>query len=114
MFQVTDTARDEINKVMTSEQGKDNYLIIYFQGQSCSGPSLGMALDSSTENLEAVEHNGITAYIDPQLHAFLKDQGGIRVDYLSNQESGQAGYIIRTGRQADGTACGGCSCGSEE
>ncbi len=114
MFQVSDAARDEINKVMTSEQGQGNHLIIYFQGQSCSGPSLGMALDSSTENLEAVEHNGITAYIDPQLNAFLKDQGGIRVDFITNSDASQAGYVIRTGRQADGTACGGCSCGGEQ
>ncbi len=32
MLNVTDTARDELQKVLASDQAKDNHLVIYFQG----------------------------------------------------------------------------------
>jgi hypothetical protein len=32
MLQVTDAARDELLKVLASDQAKNNHLVIYFQG----------------------------------------------------------------------------------
>jgi Fe-S cluster assembly iron-binding protein IscA len=67
-----------------------------------------MALEGSVANLDKVESNGITAYIDPNLNAYMKQLGGISVDY-TNSNPGQTGYLIRPGNQADKSACGGCT-----
>lgn len=32
MLEITDSARDELQKVLASDQAKDNHLVIYFQG----------------------------------------------------------------------------------
>ncbi len=67
-----------------------------------------MALEGSVANLDKVESNGITAYIDPKLHAYMKQLGGVSVDYVE-RGPGQAGYSIRPGAQAGESACGGCT-----
>lgn len=110
MFTVSDSARNEIKKVLASKASSDGHLVIYFQGQGCAGPSLGMALDGNNDGLETIESNGITAYIDPRLNEYLAEHGGIDIDYQVHEESGGAGYLIQTGKQASGESCGGCSC----
>lgn len=109
MFDVSEKASQELTKVLGSDQAEGKSLIIYFQGHGCSGPVLGMALDQETEEMETIECNGIKAFIDPNLHKFLNEHGGIKVDYV--EQEGQAGYTIRTAKQADGSSCDGCSCG---
>jgi hypothetical protein len=66
-----------------------------------------MALDESTDGLEKLDSNGITAYIDPALSKELSKLGDIQVDYIIN-EFGQSGYTVRVGEP--GTGCAGCSC----
>lgn len=110
MLVISDTARDELQKVMASEQAKDAHLVIFFQGQACSGPVLGMALEAKVENMDKIEANGIEAYIDPRLNEYLSNLGGVNIDFVS-RDGGESGYMIRTGKQVDGSACGGCSCG---
>ncbi len=63
-----------------------------------------MALDESTDGLENLEANGISAYIDPKLHVELKKIGDINIDYVV--QPGGAGYTIRAGEPSD---CGGCT-----
>ena len=110
MFVISDTARDELQKVLASDQAKEQHLVIYFQGQGCSGPVLGMALEANVTTMDKIEANGIEAYIDPRLNEHLETFGGINIDYIS-KETGESGYLVRTGAQVDGSACGGCSCG---
>jgi len=66
---------------------------------------LGLALDESIENLENIESNGVSAYIDPKLMEMLKSEGNISVDFVSM--NGNEGYSVRVGDPKD---CGGCSC----
>lgn len=77
---------------------------------------MGMTLDESSEDLDKLESNGITAFIDPKVLVYLEQFGAINIDYVS--QNGQSGYMVKVGAAscgpdsgADGAA-GGCSgCG---
>ena len=64
-----------------------------------------MALDESTANLEQLESNGITAYIDPRLKEHLVKVGNINVDYITSEMG--SGYKIKVGEE-DCSPSGGC------
>jgi Fe-S cluster assembly iron-binding protein IscA len=68
-----------------------------------------MALDESKDQLEALESNGITAYIDPRLKEQLDQMGDIYVDY-QDHGIGARGFSIRVGQDGDCSAkgCEGC------
>ena len=66
-----------------------------------------MALDGSTDSLDRLESNGIVAYIDPNLNAYMKKLGGVSIDYVVTPD-GAAGYTIRAGQPPD-PQCGGCT-----
>jgi len=67
-----------------------------------------MALDESTENLQEIESNGVTAHIDPGLYEQLQQVGAINIDYVANQY-GQSGYRISVGDGDCSTkGCKGC------
>lgn len=66
-----------------------------------------MTLDESTEGLEKLESNNITAYIEPKLLQFLNSNGNIVVDYRSSNYGG--GYTITVGENNCSDSCsGGC------
>ncbi len=71
-----------------------------------------MALEESVDGLEELEANGVTAYIDPNLKAFLNQFGEVNVDYVDNG-LGSRGFTVRVGAGAsDCSSCGpdsGCS-----
>jgi Fe-S cluster assembly iron-binding protein IscA len=54
-----------------------------------------MALDESTDGLEELNSNGVTAYIDPKLHEYLARIGDIKIDFVTNEMG--SGYMIRIG-----------------
>jgi hypothetical protein len=65
-----------------------------------------MALDESTNGMDKLESNGVTAYIDSQLNKQLASMGDINVDYIFN-ESGPSGYRIVIGEsKCDSGQCG--------
>jgi Fe-S cluster assembly iron-binding protein IscA len=67
-----------------------------------------MALDESTENLERLESNGITAYIDARLKEHLVKVGSINVDFITSEMG--SGYRIKVGDDDCSTGgCEGCS-----
>ncbi len=68
---------------------------------------MGLALEESTDGMEKLESNGITAYVDPNLKQMLKQFGGVVIDYISNAYQG-SGFSIRVGNSGCGS--GGCSC----
>lgn len=69
-----------------------------------------MALDESIDNLDKLESNGITAYIDPNLHQALEQFGPISVDYVQRPD-GSGGYMIRAGNGGDCSPDKCSSCG---
>jgi Fe-S cluster assembly iron-binding protein IscA len=70
-----------------------------------------LALDESTDELEKLESNGVTAFIDKRLHGEMQKLGDISIDFVTN-EIGQSGYRITVGQP--GSGCEGCSCPSDE
>jgi len=68
-----------------------------------------MTLYESTDGLEKLESNGLTAYIDPSLYKQLQEVGAINIDYVINQ-TGQSGYRIVIGNPEDCSSkgCNGC------
>lgn len=108
MFMVSDKASLELKKVMESEANKGKNLILYFIGAGCSGPSLGMALDDSTDGLVELNSNQINAYIEPKLKEYLDQIGEIKVDYITNEHG--EGYKISVGDSDCGAGgCAGCA-----
>jgi hypothetical protein len=64
-----------------------------------------MALDESTENLDKLESNGVTAYIDHALNENLASAGDISIDYIE-MENGPSGYQIAVGeKKCDSGSC---------
>jgi hypothetical protein len=68
-----------------------------------------MALDESIGNLDRLEDNGVTAYIDPNLKDALHQFGTISIDYVKRPD-GSGGYLIRAGQPGDCNqdGCSGC------
>ncbi|MEW5797060.1 MAG: hypothetical protein AB1772_11980 [Candidatus Zixiibacteriota bacterium] len=70
-----------------------------------------MALDESIRDLDKLEHNGVTAYIDPGLKKALEQFGVINIDFVTRPD-GTSGYLIRAGHPGDcrerGCAESGC------
>jgi hypothetical protein len=67
-----------------------------------------MTLEESTDGLDQIESNGITAYIDSNLKGSLTQFGEINVDFVTN-ESGNSGFTIRAGSPD----CGSCGSAGE-
>jgi Fe-S cluster assembly iron-binding protein IscA len=67
-----------------------------------------MALDESTEGLEELQSNGISAFIDPKLNEYLSQIGDIAIDYISNEQG--SGYTIKVGDPQSRCGVSGCSC----
>lgn len=106
MLQVSDTASTELKKIFETGENSDKNLVLYFLGSGCSGPSLGMGLEDTTEGLEKLESNGIQAYLDPKLNDYLKAIGDIKIDYVSSNQG--EGYTIKVGDMSCDKS--GCSC----
>jgi hypothetical protein len=66
-----------------------------------------MTLEESVDNLEKMESNGISAYIDPNLKNRLAEYGEITVDYVSRGISG-GGFMIQLTNGQDGCNEGCC------
>ena len=64
-----------------------------------------MALEESTEGLEQLESNTVTAYIDPKLKEYVKSLGKVTIDFVNNPAGG--GYRIMIGDGCDTGGCGG-------
>ena len=64
-----------------------------------------MALEESIEDLEKIESNSVTAYIDPKLKEYVKKLGKVTLDFVSSAVGG--GYRIMIGEGCDPGGCGG-------
>ena len=59
-----------------------------------------MTLYESTDELEELQSNGLTAYIEPNIYKQLQKLGAINIDFITN-ELGQSGYRITVGNPED-------------
>ena len=82
---------------------------LFVQGMSCSGPSIGMALDEATAEDSVVEQSGVRFMMDLQTTEVVRQGGGLNVDYIEEDE--RRGYLLTLGKPGN-CHSGGCSgCG---
>ena len=62
---LTESAVEEIKKLMNDETNHDKYLRIGVKGGGCSGMSYLLGFENKTEKDEAYEINGISCIINP-------------------------------------------------
>lgn len=60
---------------------------------------MGMALEESVENMNALEANSVTAYIDTNLQDAIARHGDINIDYVERQTGG-GGFQVAIGHPA--------------
>ncbi|MBK7047108.1 MAG: hypothetical protein IPH48_11510 [bacterium] len=108
LLKITDTAGQAFGAFdWTAHAGKGVRLFV--QGMSCSGPSIGMALDEATAEDSVVEQSGVRFMMDLQTTEVVRQGGGLNVDYIEEDE--RRGYLLTLGKPGN-CHSGGCSgCG---
>jgi len=68
-----------------------------------------MTLDESIDGLDKIDSNGLSFFLDPNLIAFLKQNGEVNIDFV--QTANRGGFMIRVGQTDCSSDCssGGCS-----
>lgn len=107
MITITETAARKVKEVFKAQNKENAFLRLYLVGQSCSGPSFGMALEESKTNDDIMEQeHGISILADKKLTPHLE---GAVVDYIEAVEG--SGFEIRTAQSGNGcSSCGGSCC----
>ena len=98
MIEVTDNAKDELVKLLETEQAINKQIVIYFQGFGWAGPNLGMTLEESIDDMIKYSSNSIDAYMEPKLSEYLKQFGKIVIDFMNTGSGGS--YKIIVGSQS--------------
>ncbi|MGD7044619.1 HesB-like (seleno)protein [Jeotgalibacillus proteolyticus] len=62
---ITDTAREAFQQLFQQHEAEN--VRVYFAGQGCGAPQLGLALDTPEENDIIQNINSISVAIDPQV-----------------------------------------------
>ncbi|MDG5472774.1 adhesin [Jeotgalibacillus sp. ET6] len=62
---ITDTAREAFQQLFQQHEAEN--VRVYFAGQGCGAPQLGLALDAPEENDIIQNVNSISVAIDPQV-----------------------------------------------
>ncbi len=99
---LTQSAVEEIKKLMNDETNHDKYLRIGVKGGGCSGMSYLLGFENKTEKDEAYEINGISCIINPA-----------HLIYLNNMEINWEGGLNARGFTFNNpNANSTCGCGS--
>lgn len=78
---LTDSAKEELNKVLESRKNKDKVLRIFLAGYGWSGPSFGMALEEPKAEDTEVEADGFKFYIEDLA---FENFDSFTIDYSNN------------------------------
>jgi hypothetical protein len=66
-----------------------------------------MALEESVDDMDKMEANSISIYIDKQLSGFIEQNGKINIDF-QEYPSGGGGYLITVGEHGAHNCSGSC------
>lgn len=103
MLTVTNKASEVIKDFLKDKKAGASIRI--FLNASCSGPSLGMALDEAQNELdEVISAGGTTFVIEKDL---LNQVKPINIDFMTTPQG--AGFNL-TSSLREGSGCGSCSC----
>lgn len=102
---ITDSAAENILKMLQEKKLTDHCLRVYVAGIGCSGPQYGLALDQNPRENDTVLHaEGFQVLVDPNSLAFLE---GATIDFVETPQG--AGFKIDNPNPAAASACGSCS-----
>ncbi len=108
MVTVTETAAQELTKLLERDGKTGSGLRIFTAGVSCGGPQYGLAFDDKPKDGEEVlECNGIKLFLDSKTKEELDEA---EIDYTKS-EYGE-GFVVNnpnaTGGCGGGPTCGSC------
>ena len=106
MIDVTDTASDKIQGIMTEQGEEQSVLRIIVTGMGCSGPQYMMTLDSDQQEDDTLTDLGNLRLLMDEDTASILD--GSTIDYLETLE--RSGFTIVNPNYQGGGCGGGCSC----
>jgi len=109
MLEITQTASENLKNYLAQNSVESAVRIALMEG-GCSGPSLGLALDSIKDTDESFVDNELQFIVEKEL---LTQCGSIKVDYI---DAGyRSGFSITSSNPVGGgggCGSGGCSSGS--
>jgi iron-sulfur cluster assembly accessory protein len=104
MINVTETAAEKINELLSEEAKAGSGLRVFVQGGGCSGFQYGLMIDEGEGDAEAdkiFEVNGVRLFVDPISLRYLK---GAEVDFVDNNMGG--GFTIKNPNAKSTCGCG--------
>jgi len=104
MIQVTETAAEKINELLTEENKMGAGLRVFVQGGGCSGFQYGLMIDEGdgdAESDQVFEVNGVKLLVDPISLRYLKNA---EVDFVENNMGG--GFTIKNPNAKSTCGCG--------
>lgn len=103
MIELTETAQNEIKRLLEQEQKQDWGLRVGVVGGGCSGLSYTLAFDEKPKDNDSVfDMDGIKLFVDPKSYLFLN---GMTLDYSTELLTGGFKFV-------NPNASRSCSCGS--
>ena len=104
MINVTETAAEKINDLLTEENKPGAGLRVFVQGGGCSGFQYGLMIDEGEGDAESdkvFEVNGVRLFVDPISLRYLN---GAEVDFVDNNAGG--GFTIKNPNAKSTCGCG--------
>lgn len=104
MINVTETAAEKINALLTEEAKVGAGLRVFVQGGGCSGFQYGLMIDEGEGDADSdkvFEVNGVRLLVDPISLRYLK---GAEVDFVDNNMGG--GFTIKNPNAKSTCGCG--------
>ena len=104
MINVTETAAEKINELLTEESRVGAGLRVFVQGGGCSGFQYGLMIDEGegdAESDQVFEVNGVRLLVDPISLRYLQ---GAEVDFVDNNMGG--GFTIKNPNAKSTCGCG--------
>jgi len=104
MINVTETAAEKIQDLLTEENKPGAGLRVFVQGGGCSGFQYGLMIDESegdAETDQVFEVHGVRLLVDPISLNYLR---GAEVDFVDNNMGG--GFTIKNPNAKSTCGCG--------
>jgi iron-sulfur cluster assembly accessory protein len=103
MINVSQTAAEKINELLTEENKAGSGLRVFVQGGGCSGFQYGLMIEDNGQGAgdQVFESNGIKLFVDPISVRYLK---GAEVDFVDTMAGG--GFTIKNPNATSTCGCG--------
>ena len=103
MIKMSDTAADEIRRLLVQESKETWGLRVGVVGGGCSGLSYTLAFDEKPGDKDTVfEIHGVKVFVDPKSYLFLN---GMHLDYSTELLTGGFKFVNPNAKRS-------CSCGT--